>query len=99
MQNSTPWLQHVSEKLAANDFRPMTPEKYQPLGFKYVVHRSRFEPSKFGMAERFLHLPRSRISTQPFCANFQAPRFNSQTKTSPRRSRTAFSWLFFALPL
>ena len=53
MQDSTPWLQHVSEKLAANGFRPMAPEKYQPLGFKYVAHRSRFEPSKFGMAERF----------------------------------------------
>ncbi len=31
----------------------MAPEKYQPLGFKYAAHRSRFEVSKFGMAETF----------------------------------------------
>ncbi len=53
MQNSTPWLHHVSNKLAANGFGPMAPEKYQPLGYKYAAQRSRFEPSKFGMAERF----------------------------------------------
>ena len=51
--NSTPWLQHVSQKLAANGFRPLAPEKYQPMGYKYVAHRSRFEISKFGMAEAF----------------------------------------------
>ena len=53
MLNSTPWLEHVSQKLAGNGYLPMAPEKYQPLGYKYAVHRSRFEPSKFGMAERF----------------------------------------------
>jgi hypothetical protein len=51
--NSTPWLNHVSQKLAANGFRPLAPEKYGPMGFKYVAHRSRFEISKFGMAETF----------------------------------------------
>ena len=53
MQDSTPWLQYVSQKLAANGFGPMAHDKYQPLGYKYAAHRSRFEPSKFGMAERF----------------------------------------------
>src|SRR5205823_4165160 len=47
----------------------------------------------------FLRLPRYRIWKPAFCTNFQAPRFNSQTKTNRRRSRTAFSWPFFALPL
>ena len=51
--NSTPWLQHVSQRLAANAFRPLAPELYQPQGYKYAAHRSRFEISKFGMAETF----------------------------------------------
>src|SRR5258706_1570063 len=53
MLNITPFLQHASQKLAGNAFRPMASEKYQPLGYKFAAHRSRFEPSKFGMAERF----------------------------------------------
>ena len=53
MQNSTPWLQHVSQKLAANGFKPLAPEKYQSLSYKYVARRSRFEISKFGMVEAF----------------------------------------------
>ena len=53
MINSTPWLQHVSQSLAANAFRPMAPELYQPQGYLYAAHRSRFEVSKFGMAETF----------------------------------------------
>ena len=51
--NSTPWLQHVSQKLAANGFRPLAPEKYQPTGYKYAAQRTRFEISKFGMADAF----------------------------------------------
>jgi hypothetical protein len=51
--NSIPFLQNASQKLGANGYRPMAPEAYQPLGYKFAVHRSRFEPSKFGMAERF----------------------------------------------
>ena len=51
--NSTPWLNHVSQKLAANDFKPLAPQIYQTMGYKYAAHRSRFEISKFGMAETF----------------------------------------------
>lgn len=51
--DSTPWLQQVSERLASNGYRPLAPALYQPGGYKYVAHRSRFEISKFGMAERF----------------------------------------------
>ena len=51
--NSTPWLQQVSQKLSANGFRPMAPEIYQPMSYKYAAHRSRFEVTKFGMAESF----------------------------------------------
>jgi hypothetical protein len=39
--------------LAANGFTPLPPEGYQPQGYKYAVRRSRFELSKFGMAENF----------------------------------------------
>lgn len=53
MINSNSWLQNVSQKLASSGFSPLSAEKYQPQGFKYVVRRSRFELSKFGMAENF----------------------------------------------
>ncbi len=53
MTNSNAWLQFVSQKLAANSFVPLAPEIYQPQNYKYAVRRSRFELSKFGMAETF----------------------------------------------
>jgi hypothetical protein len=53
MTNSNAWLQFVSPKLAAGSFAPLAPEIYQPQNFKYAVRRSRFELSKFGMAETF----------------------------------------------
>lgn len=53
MTNSNSWLQYVMQKLAANAYQPMSPEKYQSQNFKYAAHRSRFELSKFGMAENF----------------------------------------------
>src|SRR5262245_60525134 len=53
MTNSDSWLQYVSQKLAANRFRPTKQEIYQPQGFRYAAQRSGFELSKFGMAEYF----------------------------------------------
>jgi hypothetical protein len=53
MINSNQWLGQVSQRLSTSGFAPMKPEVYQPQGFKYAVHRSRFEVSKFGMAEYF----------------------------------------------
>lgn len=53
MINSSAWMQHVSQKLAASGFAPLAPQIYQPQGYKYVVRRSRFEISKFGNAEYF----------------------------------------------
>jgi uncharacterized membrane protein YdfJ with MMPL/SSD domain len=50
---SDQWLQLVAPKLSADGFRSMAPEIYQPAGYKYVVQRSQFEISKFGMADRF----------------------------------------------
>ncbi len=53
MINNNSWLQSAAQKLAANSYQALPPEKYQPLNFKYAAHRSRFELSKFGMAENF----------------------------------------------
>jgi hypothetical protein len=53
MINSNSWLQGVSQKLATNGYSSVAPEKYQAQGFKYSAQRSRFELSKFGMAESF----------------------------------------------
>lgn len=53
MTNSDSWLQYVSHKLAASGFTPLAPDVYQPRGFKFAVRRSRFEITKFGMAETF----------------------------------------------
>lgn len=50
--NSGPWLQHVSQRLMTNGYKPMKPEVYQPLGFRFAVNRSGFEISKFGMIDR-----------------------------------------------
>lgn len=47
------WLQHVSQRLAANGYRPMNPEVYQPKGYLFGAHYSGFEITKFGMVERF----------------------------------------------
>ena len=53
MINSDSWLQGVSQKLAANGYTSLPPEKYQAQNFKYSAGRSRFEITKFGMAENF----------------------------------------------
>ena len=53
MINSNSWLQQTAQKLAANSFQPLPAEVYQAQGFKYAVRRSRFELTKFGMAEYF----------------------------------------------
>ncbi len=37
----------------ANQYRPMRPEVYQPLGYVFGAHYSGFELTKFGMVERF----------------------------------------------
>lgn len=53
MINSNDWLQNVSQKLSSSGFSPLSSDKFQPQGFKYAVRRSRFEITKFGMAESF----------------------------------------------
>jgi hypothetical protein len=53
MSNTGAWLQHVSQTLAANGYGPLDPGRYQPKGYLYVVRRSGFEISKFGMVDRF----------------------------------------------
>jgi len=53
MLNSNSWLQTTAQRLAANAFVPLTAEIYQAQGYKYVARRTRFEISKFGMAETF----------------------------------------------
>lgn len=53
MINSNSWMQQINQRLMANSFVPLAPEIYQPQGYKYVVRRTRFEFSKFGMAENF----------------------------------------------
>lgn len=53
MINSNSWMQHVSQKLAANSFVPLSAQIYQSQGYKYAARRTRFEISKFGMAEYF----------------------------------------------
>ncbi|HMS40064.1 MAG TPA: hypothetical protein PKE69_07565 [Pyrinomonadaceae bacterium] len=53
MIDSNQWLQQVSQRLAANGFNQMPPQIYQPQNFKFAAHRSRFEITKFGIAENF----------------------------------------------
>ncbi len=53
MLNSDSWMRQVSQKLAGNAFVPLAPELYQPQDCKHAVRRTRFEISKFGMAETF----------------------------------------------
>ena len=53
MLDSNSWIQQVSQRLVMNGFNAMPPEKYQPQNFKFAAHRSRFEITKFGMAENF----------------------------------------------
>jgi hypothetical protein len=72
--DSTPWLNHVSQSLATNGFRPLAPEKYQSMGYKFVAHRSRFEISKFGMAEAFF--------TFAEIENVQGPTLQAYSTTS-----------------
>ncbi len=53
MLNSNSWLQQVSQRLAANGYNQMSPQIYQAQNFKFAAHRSRFEITKFGIAENF----------------------------------------------
>jgi hypothetical protein len=47
------WLQRAAGTLQAGGFVPLDPQQYYSLGFKYAVRRTRFEITKFGMAETF----------------------------------------------
>lgn len=51
--NSDAWLHHVATRLQSDSFVPLDHQKYQPAGFKYALRRTRFEITKFGMAETF----------------------------------------------
>ena len=53
MIDSNQWLQSVSQRLAANGYNQMQPQIYQAQNFKFAAHRSRFEITKFGIAENF----------------------------------------------
>ena len=83
--NSTPWLQHVSPKLAANGFQPLPPEVYQPLSYKYAVRRSRFEITKFGMAESFFMFAEIPDLRADVMQSFSATSFGlaNQNKVTP----------------
>lgn len=47
------WLQHVAPRLQGEGFVHLDPQRYLPRSFKYAVRRTRFEITKFGMAETF----------------------------------------------
>ncbi len=53
VSNSDAWLQQVAGRLYTEGFAPLPPEQYLPNGFKFAVRRTRFEITKFGMAETF----------------------------------------------
>jgi hypothetical protein len=53
MLNSNAWLQQAANRLAASAFVALPAAIYQPQGYKYAVRRTRFEITKFGMAETF----------------------------------------------
>lgn len=53
MTDSTLWLQGVSQKLASNGYAALPSQIYEAQNFKYAARRSRFEITKFGMAENF----------------------------------------------
>ena len=85
MLNSTPWLQQTSQRLAANSFIHLAPELYQPQGIKFATRRSRFEISKFGMAETvfvFAEIPNLEPNALYSFSSF-AFQFANKNKTVP----------------
>src|SRR5947208_3308025 len=56
MIKSGPWLQRVSEKLAANDYLRIEPEKFQPLGYRYAVRRLRGETLLSGFGRTMIDI-------------------------------------------
>lgn len=85
MINSNSWMQQVSQKLAANAFVPLPPEIYQPQGYKYAARRSRFEISKFGMAEYFFTFAEIPNLTPDVLQNYSSAAFQfaMKNKTVP----------------
>lgn len=84
MINTNAWMQQVAQKLAMNGFNALPPEKYRPQNFIYAAHRSRFEITKFGMAEYFFtfaEIPNLTVGIlQQFsAASFQFAKANKST--------------------
>lgn len=80
MPDSNSWMQTVVQKLQVNQFMALTPEIYQPPGFKYAARRSRFEISKFGMAETFFTFAEIPNLTPDILRNFSSTSFQFANK-------------------
>jgi hypothetical protein len=85
--HSDAWLTHIAPRLQMAGFEPLAPQTYQPAGFKFAVRRTRFEFTKFGMAEAFFVFADLPKLTLPMLSNFSAAAFqfaiNSKTVPLP----------------
>lgn len=84
--NPDTWLQqYVHPRLAADAFTPMHDQQYRPWNFRFAAHRSRFEISKFGMAETFFVFGDVPVLTPEALTSFSdaAYRYAIQSKVVP----------------
>src|ERR1044071_8162443 len=74
--NSEAWLSHVAGRLQADDFVPLDPRSYQPAGFRFALRRTRFEITKFGMAETFFVFADIPVLTPQLMTQFSSAAFD-----------------------
>jgi len=53
MTNTDQWLHKAASRLQSDSFVVLPEQSYRAAGFRFAVRRSRFEITKFGMAETF----------------------------------------------
>ncbi|MBV9241319.1 MAG: hypothetical protein JO314_04850 [Acidobacteria bacterium] len=97
--NPGPWLQHVSQKLAANGYSPLDPSIYLARGIKYAVRRSGFELSKFGMVDRFFVFGEAEHLDAQTLQNFSTFAFNFANANKSNPMPNGFFMCTFCFPV
>lgn len=99
MMNTGPWLQHVSERTAANGYIPLDPKLYQSIGIKFAVRKSGFELSKFGMCDRTFTFAEVEKLDAPTLYNFSTFSFNFANSNKSSALPNGFFMCTFCFPV
>jgi len=85
LASSDEWLAAIGPRLTQAGFVLLHPQGYQSAGFKYVLRRTQFEITKFGMAETFFAFADLPVLVPQTMVNFSAAAYQlaMRSKTVP----------------